>query len=183
MNQHRKYKERSQSAFLSKMTAMIRNFLFLALLASPVVRAFVPPSCDLQCSNAGYCAMMEGTADDLIKQAESGKLIQTCVCKPGYTGVACGNVVQQCSLPERKCHNGAPCEQDQEENWMCNCELADSISLYAGQMCRTPITEYCTGRFKPNSPFYFCTNGGRCLADFISAQMAPGDTSANQNYQ
>jgi hypothetical protein len=165
------------------MAAMIRNFILLALVASPVVRAFGPLSCDLQCTNGGYCTLMEGTADDLIKEAQSGKLIETCVCRPGYTGVGCENVVQQCSLPDRKCHNGAPCDLDREKNWVCNCDLADSISKFAGTMCRTPYTEYCTGRFKPNSPLSFCTNGGRCLADFISAQIAPGDTSANMNYQ
>ena len=166
------------------MTAMIRTFLLLALVAAPAARALVPPSsCDLQCSNGGYCTLMEGTADDLMKEAQSGNLIETCVCRPGYTGVACENVVQQCSLPDRKCHNGAPCEQDQEENWMCNCEVADSLSRFAGKMCRKPYTEYCTGKFRPNSALSFCTNGGRCLADFISAQIAPGDTSTNREFQ
>jgi hypothetical protein len=162
---------------------MIRNFLLLALVASPVARAFVPPSCDLQCSNGGYCTLVDGTADYLSKQVQSGKLIETCVCQPKYTGVACENIVQHCSLPDRKCHNGAPCEQDLEGNWMCNCELADSISPFAGKMCRKPYTEYCSGKFIPNSALSFCTNGGRCIADFISAQIAPGDTSRNRDYQ
>lgn len=141
-------------------------------------------SCDLLCSNGGYCTLIPGTSDELAKQAQKGTLIETCVCPPGFTGLACENILEQCVLPERKCYNGAPCIQHESTGeWACDCTLADSLSTFAGQMCRDPITEYCTGRYMPDTALSFCTNGGRCLADFIAAKVAPGDTSVNRQYQ
>ena len=96
---------------------------------------------------------------------------------------ACENVLEQCSLPERRCHNGAPCSQNKDGEWGCDCSIADVMSPFAGKMCRKPITEYCSGKFQPGAALSFCTNGGRCLADFIAAQVAPGDTSVNKKFQ
>jgi hypothetical protein len=140
-------------------------------------------SCDLECSNGGYCTLIEGTAEQLARKAQGGDLIEVCVCRPGLTGIACENILEQCSLPERKCHNGDSCSKMENGEFGCDCSLADSLSLFAGQMCRKPITEYCTGRFQPHSALSFCTNGGRCDADFIAAKVAPGDTSVNRKYQ
>jgi hypothetical protein len=141
------------------------------------------PSCDLECANDGYCTLIEGTTEQLARAAQAGHLIEVCVCRPGFMGVACENILEQCALPERKCHNGAPCSKDKNGEWGCDCSLADAMGNFAGQMCRNPITEYCTGKFQPGSALSFCTNGGRCLGDFIAAQVAPGDTSVNKRYQ
>ena len=146
--------------------------------------ADAPARCDLVCSNGGYCTLREGEPDELAKSAQSGKLIEVCVCQPGFTGVACESVVKQCSNEARTCHNGLPCELDPlDGEWKCDCSDADSLSSFAGKMCRNPATEYCSGRFRPDSDLSFCTNGGRCKADFIAAQIAPGDTSVNRAYQ
>jgi hypothetical protein len=140
-------------------------------------------SCDLECANGGYCTLVDGTPEQLARKAQSGNLIEACVCRPGFTGVACDVEVEQCSLPERTCHNGSPCTMGKNREWGCDCSLADSLSAFAGYQCRKPSAEYCTGKFQPNSALSFCTNGGRCNGDFIGAQVAPGDTSVNRNYQ
>ncbi len=141
-------------------------------------------SCDLQCTNGGYCALIEGTSEALAHEVQSGHLIQKCVCRPGFTGVACEMVVEECSLPERTClSSGAPCTQNDLGEWGCDCSLADSLSLFAGYQCRKPITEYCSGKYDPDAVLSFCTNGGRCVGDFLAAQVAPGDTAFNRAYQ
>jgi hypothetical protein len=149
------------------------------------------PSCDLECTNGGYCTLIEGSTVDLAREAQAGKLIEICVCRPGFTGVSCEIAVEECEFPEHKCHNGVSCTaQDTlmkngttEISWVCDCSVADSLSEFAGRMCRDPITEYCTGAFDPHAARSFCTNGGRCLADFIGAKVDPGNTSANRAYQ
>ena len=159
----------------------------LALLASVLLSwhqvEAAAQTCDLSCANGGYCTLKSGSPDELLKQQQSGKLIEVCVCQPGFTGVACDEVVQECSSPERTCHNGAPCLKDENDNWTCNCDAAYALSKFAGSMCKKPITEYCSGRYQPDAALSFCTNGGRCKADFIAAQVAPGDTSVNLKYQ
>jgi hypothetical protein len=140
-------------------------------------------SCDLECANGGYCTLVQGTEAELAHEAQSGLLIEVCVCRPGFTGVACDNILEQCALPERLCHNKVPCKRDSNGDWGCDCSIAESLSNFAGSMCRSPITEYCTGKFDSNSALSFCTNGGRCLADFIAAKIAPGDTTVNKKYQ
>lgn len=131
--------------------------------------------------------MIDGTSDDLAHVAQSGKLVASCHCKPGFTGIACENIDQECILPERKCSNGSPCRPKENDDgstkWACDCALADSLSEFAGQMCRNPLTEYCSGKFDPHSPLVFCTNGGRCRADIIGAQVDPGNTTVNSLYQ
>ena len=97
------------------MRSRRRFLLFLLItLAGPSVHAagFVRKTCDLECANGGYCSLRKGTAEELTKQAQQGKLIEECVCPPGFTGIACENTVSECSLPDRVCHNGLPCEKD-----------------------------------------------------------------------
>jgi hypothetical protein len=146
-------------------------------------------SCAMTCANDGYCSLVDGTADELARMAQSGKLISYCVCTLGFTGIACDNIKQECNLPERKCSNGFPCdaiESDENETtrWGCDCALADSLSDFAGRMCRDPLTEYCSGKFDPHVPLSFCTNGGRCQGDVINKEIYQENTTAhgfNQN--
>lgn len=170
---------------------MIKRVFDIALLvgmaslvkASGEAAASTDVSCDLGCKNGGYCTLVEGTVEELSHEAQSGHLIEECVCQPGFTGTACETVVEECSLPERKCHNGASCTQNADGEWGCDCSMADSLSAFAGYQCRNPVTEYCTGKYDPNSALSFCTNGGRCEGDFLAAKVAPGDTSFNKAYQ
>ena len=140
-------------------------------------------SCSLECANGGYCTLVEGTEQDLIKRTQSGNLIEVCVCRPGFTGLACESPADECRLPERTCHSQVPCTKQSGGEWGCNCAIEDSISDFAGRMCRKPITEYCTGQYDPDSALSFCTNGGRCKADYIAAKLAPGNTTVNKKYQ
>jgi hypothetical protein len=146
------------------------------------------PACEMKCANGGYCSLVERTTDELARMAQSGKLISSCVCKPGFAGVACENLDQDCILPEKKCSNGFPCRAIKTDSngtteWSCDCALADSLSDFAGKMCRNPLTEYCNGKFDPHAPMAFCTNGGRCRGDFLGAQVDPGNTTVNSFYQ
>lgn len=140
-------------------------------------------SCNLECANGGYCALIEGTSEELGRQAQSGHLIEKCICPQGFTGIACDVVVEQCHLPDHTCSNGMPCTQNALGEWGCDCSIADSLSVFAGHQCRNPITEYCSGKYEPDEAVSFCTNGGRCVGDFLAAQVAPGDTAFNKAYQ
>ena len=123
-------------------------------------------SCDLECSNGGYCALVAGTEQEIGKMAQSGQLIEVCVCRPGFTGLTCESINEECVLPDRICHNKVPCiRRPDTGDWGCDCSVADSISEFAGRMCRKPITEYCPGKFDPDSAFSFCTNGGYVCTD------------------
>lgn len=140
-------------------------------------------SCDLQCSNGGYCTLVDGTVDELARKVQSGQLIEKCVCQPGFTGTACDDEVEECTLPERKCHNGSPCVQNSDGEWGCDCSLADSMGPFASHQCRKRTTDYCSGKYDPTAALSFCTHGGRCKADFLSYSVATGETSDNQAYQ
>ena len=118
-------------------------------------------SCDLECANGGYCALIEGTQQEIAKMAQAGDLIEVCVCQPGYSGLTCQIAIEECNLSDLTCHNKVPCTIHPDTGeWGCDCSIADSMSEFAGRMCRRPITEYCAGNFEPDSPLSFCTNGG-----------------------
>jgi hypothetical protein len=138
--------------------------------------------CNLQCANDGYCTLVEGTTEELERTAQSGRLIEKCVCQPGFSGLTCSQKIEQCNFPEQKCHNGSSCTQNELGEWGCDCSQADELSAFAGHQCRNPTTEYCTGTYDPNAALSFCTNGGRCLSDFLAAEVAPGDTAFNSAY-
>lgn len=147
--------------------------------------AWVDPSqvsCDLQCANDGYCTLMEGTPDELSRVTQSGRLVEKCVCQPGFTGMACEQAVEECTLPARKCHNGAPCTQNALGEWGCDCTNADEMGEFAGFQCRHPVTEYCAGKYDPYAALSFCTHGGRCLSDFIRSQAAIDQRKSSTPY-
>ena len=123
------------------------------------------PDCTLSCMNGGYCNFVSRDGDTLMKILADGGMIQRCVCPPGFNGLSCENEVDQCQLPDLKCHNGAPCSpfHGQVGEYFCDCSYADSISKFAGAMCRDPATSYCgQGDIKNRS---FCTNGGLCASN------------------
>lgn len=159
---------------------LIASSLSLLALTTTVAEAlsssaWVDPSllkCDLECANNGYCTLVEGTEEDLHRMSQSGRLVEKCVCQPGFTGVACDQVVEECILPVRKCLNGAPCTQNSDGEWGCDCTSADAMGQFSGFQCRNPVTEYCTGTYDPYAADSFCTHGGRCLSDFLRAQVS-----------
>jgi hypothetical protein len=66
---------------------------------------------------------------------------------------------------------------------MCDCSVAEEVSRFAGLMCRNPYTEFCADKYDPKESTSFCTNGGKCKSSFISAQVAPGNTTINNEYR
>lgn len=90
--------------------------------------------CNLECANGGYCTFVaDDDAVTLQREVQSGQLVQRCVCRPGFSGLGCEIEIPQCSFPERKCHNGAPCVESANGDWRCDCSLADRTSAFAGQ--------------------------------------------------
>ncbi|KAL7476273.1 hypothetical protein ACHAW6_002145 [Cyclotella cf. meneghiniana] len=127
-------------------------------------------SCKLRCHNGGYCNYVSSDESTLLQIFASGGLIEKCVCPPGYTGLTCERIVEECSLPKLQCDNGAPCmlktEVEQDAQYVCDCSVADALSAFAGRMCRNPATTYCgEGEIVNRS---FCTNGGLCLENLKS---------------
>jgi hypothetical protein len=156
------------------------SLLALNVALAQTQSAWINPgmiACELNCLNDGYCTFVEGTTEALVRTIQSGHLIEKCVCKPGFTGLACEQTVEQCSLPERTCQNGVPCSENDLGEWSCDCSKADELSEFAGYQCRKPATEYCTGDHNVYAALSFCTNGGRCVSDFLAADVAPGDAT------
>eukprot|EP00521_Asterionellopsis_glacialis_P013062 CAMPEP_0195293886 /NCGR_PEP_ID=MMETSP0707-20130614/13628_1 /TAXON_ID=33640 /ORGANISM="Asterionellopsis glacialis, Strain CCMP134" /LENGTH=224 /DNA_ID=CAMNT_0040354707 /DNA_START=146 /DNA_END=823 /DNA_ORIENTATION=+ len=105
--------------------------------------------CSLQCSNGGYCKQI--ATDDAIaleKDAHAGKLIEECVCEAGWTGVGCS----------------VPCDLNENGEYTCDCNIAQSVSSFAGFMCQNPATEYCYSKIHSDGPNSYCTNGGKCIS-------------------
>jgi hypothetical protein len=160
--------------------------IFLFLSQSVVINGSIngAENCDLDCLNNGYCTYILEDNGELARHVQSGSLVEECICPSGYGGLACDYRVQQCSLPDRVCHNGVPCAQSKiSGTWMCDCTIADRVSAFAGKMCRDPYTEYCSGRFDPDSSLTFCTNGGKCKSTLMGAQVGPENVSTNTAYQ
>jgi hypothetical protein len=124
--------------------------------------------CRLDCANGGRCEYTGTDEAQLSHDIQSGRLVQTCVCLPGFVGMGC-------EIP-------SPCAGDHEEQGT-QCDyctvVADEMSKFAGMMCRKPFTEYCNAATATTD---FCTNGGKCMASFVAAHFAPGNTTANSQF-
>ena len=112
--------------------------------------------CQLACQNGGYCSQKISNGPEIFA---SGGMLETCMCPPGFSGLTCENIVEQCQ-DSLKCHNGAPCSFI-EGKYVCDCSRADAVSAFAGAMCRRPATSYCGHEDLQNRSF--CTNGGLCV--------------------
>lgn len=139
-----------------------------------------PPSCTLTCLNGGYCSLISEDPNVLAKQAQSGNLIQTCNCPEGYGGIGCEIALTQC----RAVLQSAGVVSQQQTLDVCG-QLAERVSLFAGAMCRFPVTTYCGGSIdyaslssSTSDPLSFCTNGGKCKSSLLAAQLAPGNMTA-----
>mmetsp|Transcript_30251 Transcript_30251/g.63784 ORF Transcript_30251/g.63784 Transcript_30251/m.63784 type:complete len:341 (-) Transcript_30251:3416-4438(-) len=122
----------------------------------------IPPvhECQLTCQNGGYCTYISNKEATLVEIFASGGMIEKCVCPPGYTGIVCEIIAEECH--NLKCRNGTPCFMIEGEPF-CDCSEADAVSKFAGHMCREPATSYCgQGGLKNRG---FCTNGGLCKSN------------------
>ena len=115
--------------------------------------------CNLDCLNDGYCTFTKYT--DYPRKGDVG-YYQSCTCRPGFGGGSCEKVIEECQAPHFKCHNGAPCERNDNGDLGCDCSFADAVSELAGYMCRKPSLQACDTLDENNNSF--CTNGGVCLS-------------------
>jgi hypothetical protein len=168
------------------------------------------PPCDIRCRNGGTCYYISNDASQLEYESQAGRPIQRCHCPSGYGGVACEIPTEDCDLTTLTCRvSKRPCEplpgfanssssssttgDGSHPMFTCACYVADTIGrdaagatvgAFAGRACRKGYTEYCSSRYDPAAAkLYFCTNGGKCLADFLAARVAPGNTTANRDYE
>jgi hypothetical protein len=161
----------------------------------------VRPPCDIRCMNGGSCYYISNDSLQLEYESQAGRPIQRCHCPDGFGGVACEIPnVETCDLTTLTCRvSQRPCEAmpgfsnsaDGHPMLTCACYVADAIARaandatnFAGRACRKGYTEYCSSRYDPNAErLFFCTNGGKCLADFLAARVSPGNTTANRDYE
>lgn len=147
-------------------------------------------TCDLSCENGGYCALVPGDDKELSKRAAAGRLLERCICRPGYDGIACEQTVDECSVGVsgmKTCHSGVPCKPvaslasgvgagngsidgGGDAQYGCDCGAAMAVSRFAYEMCRRPATEYC-GRTSSVLANSFCTNGGSCAGNLGMIRM------------
>eukprot|EP00578_Thalassiosira_sp_NH16_P012782 CAMPEP_0181111828 /NCGR_PEP_ID=MMETSP1071-20121207/19485_1 /TAXON_ID=35127 /ORGANISM="Thalassiosira sp., Strain NH16" /LENGTH=330 /DNA_ID=CAMNT_0023195751 /DNA_START=201 /DNA_END=1193 /DNA_ORIENTATION=+ len=120
--------------------------------------------CNVDCYNDGYCSFTKYT--DYPQKGDVG-YYKSCTCRPGFGGGGCEKLVEECQPPMYKCHNGAPCEIDENGVLGCDCSAADAISDLAGYMCRRPVIQACDTLDEHNKSF--CTNGGMCLSSMTAS--------------
>jgi hypothetical protein len=99
--------------------------------------------CSVVCQHGGYCDYVHSESGDdrsaysveeFARLIQSGKMIQTCICPPGFDGTGCERVnTGECSLDEDGsdhicARNGVPCVENplrpgdhrvrSQENWL-----------------------------------------------------------------
>lgn len=120
--------------------------------------------CNLNCLNDGYCSFTKYF--DYPQKGDHG-YYKSCVCRPGFGGGSCEKVLDECQAPNYQCHNGAPCEYDENGKLGCDCSHADAQSDLAGYMCRNPTVRTCDTLDENNKSY--CTNGGICLSSMTAS--------------
>ena len=140
-------------------------------------------SCDLDCKNGGYCSFL--THDGIMRAQTKGDSSgppyehssdQFCVCPHGWAGSSCldpTNSIDRCHSTGDLyvCRSGGLCHPvesftdllNDEEEWQCDCKLADTVNAFSGAMCREPAMEYCN-----TDGSSFCANGGTCVSNLIN---------------
>ncbi len=163
-------------------TMRLSSSIIVSALLHGVVSWAAKEQCGLSCEH-GTCTFVSDNQEELSALVQSGKMIEQCACDEGYGGAACDVPVEPCQS-DGKCKNGRPCQRQRDTGEMvCDCSVAEEVSRFAGLMCRNPYTEYCADKYDPNESTSFCTNGGKCKSSFISAQVAPGNTTINNEYR
>ncbi|GAX10965.1 hypothetical protein FisN_2Lh495 [Fistulifera solaris] len=156
--------------------------IIVSVLLHGIVSLAANEQCGLSCEH-GICSFVSNNQEELSALVQSGKMIEECVCDVGYGGAACDVPVEACQS-DGKCKNGRLCQRQRDTGeMMCDCSVAEEVSRFAALMCRNPYTEYCADKYDPNESTSFCTNGGKCKSSFISAQVAPGNTTINNEYR
>lgn len=131
--------------------------------------------CDLECHNNGVCRFVTKVPHELQTKMQSGHMIQQCLCPLGYRGMSCDVGVED--DPE-------DCTGADAASPRCECAAADKVSMFAGEQCRKPYTEFCASLANSvGGHISYCTHGGKCRGDLIAAQKSPGDTANNYLFQ
>ncbi len=168
------------------MSGLMQMHSMVALNLSISDNFFDLSNCSLSCENDGMCQYKSGTIEELQNWMQSGQMIMKCQCTEGYTGMGCEQVRPVCNLQSLKCPNGAACDIYRDSiptEYHCDCSVADRVSSTTARFCRNTYTEYCSSGITVEPPISFCTNGGKCKGDVISAQLAPFNTSVNEEYE
>jgi hypothetical protein len=126
--------------------------------------------CDLECHNDGVCRFLTREREGLQQHMQSGEMVQQCICPLGYHGMACDMNVDE--------HPQCTTTGD------CDCAGANKLSVFAGEQCRKPFTEYCASlENSVGRHISYCTHAGKCRGDLLATRIEPGNTSSNYVYQ
>jgi hypothetical protein len=154
---------------------------------------------DMICSNGVFCAPTKDSTDSLLSSSSSSSQQQQntpynadAVLQEFFAGLENGDINTSSSSSSTNSNNrqftnadggnDQDNQEDETKKWTCACAIADARSKFAGQMCRNPITEYCSGKYDPHSPtINFCTNGGRCESDFGGGGSSGSGSSSGAN--
>jgi hypothetical protein len=173
MRWHNKYFT-SISSPPSALTTRIILILLLVLRQTVFVLSTSQPCGSINCENGGKCLDLSITSTASISKIQaSGSLLLQCLCPPGYGGVTCSYYHGKLCGGDTTCHFGSCASNSLNPNVTeCPCDVAYSISEFAGQMCENPVTEYCypVWSHEPSQQF-FCTNGGRCFGGGIQSSL------------
>lgn len=133
--------------------------------------------CDLECHNNGFCRFITEDYGLLQKRIQSGHMVQECICPMGFRGMSCD--VNEAEHDSCRTEN-----TNQYGRSDCDCVVADQMSLFAGEQCRKPYTEYGASLQQTiGGHISFCTNGGKLKGDLMSAQITPNNTTKNYLFQ
>jgi len=135
----------------------------------------------ITCDNGGRCIDISVLLQDKnvtesakVQEANaeaSETLLTFCSCPVGYSGITCSvkhnNI---CSPLQKKCKSGRECVKNIHDPLVdeCPCDVAYSISDFAGRMCEDPVTDYCDQSSHEVEPRFFCTNGGTCRNSIVA---------------
>jgi len=159
---------------MTMMTSMnTRVGMMLALLVG-VARAQDVPCGAITCQNNSTC--MDGSTDFEDHVQPDGTVLDIhptdtsthCLCKPGWTGVACDVPYRSCDQTSHKCYHGGECvlgliDKYDNEQLYCNCDSAIDAegNVYVGKYCEQKAITYCGG-----DTSRFCLNGGLCNDEY-----------------
>lgn len=133
--------------------------------------------CDLECHNYGLCRFITEDHGLLQQRIQSGHMVHECICPMGFRGMSCDvNEAEHESCDTENTNKYGRSE--------CDCVVADEMSIFAGEQCRKPYTEYGASLQQTvGGHISYCTNGGKLKGDMMAAKESPRNTTNNYLFQ